>query len=448
MDDSKKKDVRKSYDAVYNKARNSVLDWLIPHKDGDKYYDDINFFSMQPRQFRNAPLPTNSTEIANIASLNLDQGTVNGDVNEEPKAPEAANVLSHWKDFNLLASNALGSAVAATYDDARLREVELDRILWFTHVPGDGGDTASGTKLGTAGKFPDALRTFGNKASESVYLKPNQYLVVGPEKKRSIGSAAAKTDIAQQQFGQDPNPEATYASSFIDLENLRLTDISTINDDQKYQYMEAVANIGGRGFNISEPLWTADKIDPYYAHNDPLRTEDKKINNKPTFFPGNITEATLADCGVRDIPFEIPSDWANRGDDSGFNAEFPSFYDYRVKNYPITKDKIFGLGTVPAYKSAFVQRVADPNRPYHPVMNPYITVDWNMMDLTVFTGEVVGETLRDSIDTLNKKLFSKAAGYDFKDNENKIKPLVDCTEKELRFGHNIEKMFRGDAFKV
>ncbi len=33
-------------------------------------------------------------------------------------------------------------------------------------------------------------------------------------------------------------------------------------------------------------------------------------------------------------------------------------------------------------------------------------------------------------------------------NENKIKSLVDCTEKELRFGHNIEKMFRGNAFKV
>ena len=33
-------------------------------------------------------------------------------------------------------------------------------------------------------------------------------------------------------------------------------------------------------------------------------------------------------------------------------------------------------------------------------------------------------------------------------NENKIKPLVDCTEKELRFGHNIEKMFRANAFKV
>lgn len=32
--------------------------------------------------------------------------------------------------------------------------------------------------------------------------------------------------------------------------------------------------------------------------------------------------------------------------------------------------------------------------------------------------------------------------------DNKIKPLSDCTQKELRFGHNIEKMFRGNAFEV
>lgn len=33
-------------------------------------------------------------------------------------------------------------------------------------------------------------------------------------------------------------------------------------------------------------------------------------------------------------------------------------------------------------------------------------------------------------------------------NENKIKPLNECTEKELRFGHNIEKLFRGGTFAV
>ena len=32
--------------------------------------------------------------------------------------------------------------------------------------------------------------------------------------------------------------------------------------------------------------------------------------------------------------------------------------------------------------------------------------------------------------------------------DNKIKPLQACTDKELRFGHNMEKLFRGGAFEV
>lgn len=32
--------------------------------------------------------------------------------------------------------------------------------------------------------------------------------------------------------------------------------------------------------------------------------------------------------------------------------------------------------------------------------------------------------------------------------DNKIKALCDCTDKELRFGHNIEKLFRGDTFQI
>ena len=434
MEDDAKKEVRKKSDAVYHKARNSVLEWLIPHRDGDKYYDDVNFFSMQPRQFRNAPLPSNSSAIPNIASLDLDQGTTNGEVNEEPNEPEESNVLSHWKDFNLLASNTLGPGIAATYEDSRLREVELDRILWFTHPLGDE-ENDDGKKLGTAGKFPDALRTFGNKKNETVYLKPNQYLVVGPEEKRSIGFAAAKmrTTTQDQQFGQKPIEVTDIErSSYIDLKNLQLAKLGSVNDDQKYQYMEAVANIGGRGFNISEPLWTGSSLDPYYGN------QKYKISNDSTFFPEK--HQTVSDeetkYGVRNVPFEIPEDWLQEDNGShdstktpylqDIGVETPNYYagDFVgnwVSNYPIVKDEIFGLGTIPAYKSAFVQRVADPNRPYHPVMNPYITVDWNMMDLTIFTGEVVGETLRESIDQQNKEPFSNADGYAFKDCGNKIK---------------------------
>ncbi|MCD8206455.1 MAG: ATP-binding protein [Bacteroidales bacterium] len=32
--------------------------------------------------------------------------------------------------------------------------------------------------------------------------------------------------------------------------------------------------------------------------------------------------------------------------------------------------------------------------------------------------------------------------------DNKIKALCDCTEKEIRIGHNLEKLFRGGAFEV
>ena len=33
-------------------------------------------------------------------------------------------------------------------------------------------------------------------------------------------------------------------------------------------------------------------------------------------------------------------------------------------------------------------------------------------------------------------------------NHNKIKPLCDCTEKEIRWGNNVEKLYRGGAFSI
>lgn len=33
-------------------------------------------------------------------------------------------------------------------------------------------------------------------------------------------------------------------------------------------------------------------------------------------------------------------------------------------------------------------------------------------------------------------------------NNNLIKPICDCTDKELRWGHSIEKLYRGDSFKL
>lgn len=45
------------------------------------------------------------------------------------------------------------------------------------------------------------------------------------------------------------------------------------------------------------------------------------------------------------------------------------------------------LGTIPQYCSVFLQRLADPLSPFNVVTNPYRTVDWMEIDLTVFSGE-------------------------------------------------------------
>lgn len=48
--------------------------------------------------------------------------------------------------------------------------------------------------------------------------------------------------------------------------------------------------------------------------------------------------------------------------------------------------------TLPNVRAAYLQRLADPDFGYDPVTNPYITVDWMSIDLTVFNGEAPRET--------------------------------------------------------
>jgi len=50
-------------------------------------------------------------------------------------------------------------------------------------------------------------------------------------------------------------------------------------------------------------------------------------------------------------------------------------------------------GTVACYKTICLQRLADPNRAHHPIGNPYLTVDWNMIDLQVINSTLQSQNI-------------------------------------------------------
>ena len=61
-----------------------------------------------------------------------------------------------------------------------------------------------------------------------------------------------------------------------------------------------------------------------------------------------------------------------------------------------------------SFKTALLQRLANPLAPYDPALNPYITVDWQPIDLLVFNGEEKPQPNTDP-DEPNAGLFDAAA---------------------------------------
>ncbi len=45
------------------------------------------------------------------------------------------------------------------------------------------------------------------------------------------------------------------------------------------------------------------------------------------------------------------------------------------------------MGTHQEARTVFLQRLADPTSPWHPIDNPYLTMDFMPIDLTTFNGE-------------------------------------------------------------
>jgi hypothetical protein len=231
----------------------------------------------------------------------------------------------------------------------RFEPSTIDRIIWFATVPAHG---------------PEPYKIYYGR-TPNPRIEPNGYTVVGPRPVTHIGSLEGGADNdpatwdwapSQQRLEMGPPFQAYNIQNNLLTQNAYIrAPLSIICAADPPLAWVAGGPITEIGVNISEPLPQGPANNYYQQPN-----------------PGNAAYAQ--------DPLDAYDDTAN-----------PT---YTMPDQPF--DEMAGMpledflktGSPAAFRrSAFLQRLADPTQPWNGTTNPYLTVDWTTIDLTVFNGE-------------------------------------------------------------
>jgi len=269
--------------------------------------------------------------------------------------------------------------------------VKIDRIIWL----------ANQAQPPTVGTTLDANRIYFNRGN-AVTLPGGQYLVLGPRATTYIGLATQSLNNASgaSNVSNSPqvinlsSPSSLYVSSagsitspypaspMVTTKTIKppLTMIVAGGGGQNASYPKVGGTTwsqhpGGVGISISEPIYS----DPCYYPEPTVA-----LSGGPVEWYGNPAQTSPY---FLDHPLETyqatTQGWVNTSTPPLQVADTAT----NVKNRPLVKENLIATGTHPNYKTAILQRLANPGMPYDPVVNPYRTVDWMPIDLTVFNGD-------------------------------------------------------------
>ncbi len=246
-----------------------------------------------------------------------------------------------------------------------------------------------------SGKADGVFFASDNANGRARLLSPGQYLVLAPRETTYLGSRSngsgtplypsrQRLQVAGSQINQFRNADATTNPP---------TDVRTSPQFGAAVYHRAPTTLmvgsflpagwnsntfdqGVVGLSVSEPLHNAYYGSvPMWQYNGTTGQTVTPLNNDG--FAGD-------DYPLTDAYFDLGNPTLSQPIDEPL--------DLTVGILP-TEGGETRLGTIPTYCSAFLQRLADPTLSYNSVTNPYITVDWLPIDLTVFSGECVPSDL-------------------------------------------------------
>ncbi|MDX1947000.1 MAG: hypothetical protein SFU86_16475 [Pirellulaceae bacterium] len=246
----------------------------------------------------------------------------------------------------------------------------IDRFVWFTtpaNAPGVTGDAFT------------LARSFFSNGNANPRVEPGQYAIVGPRARTYLGSKKPAMKGTWEAFSEQYIDIPGSSTKGITVNGIGGTTIDFTTPPNSYTFaaVPIIASMSPAvpllsatngvawtqpwsvGLNISEPL-----PDKYYKMPSLMGMETPPDPSMTIYDIYN--SQTSMDDTLPDVPFD---DEAN-----GINT-------------PVAEAKMYRSGTYQEAASVFLQRLANPNLPHDPTGNPYLTVDWAAIDLTVFAGE-------------------------------------------------------------
>jgi len=309
----------------------------------------------------------------------------------------------------------LGSGLHHDLGSFNTQTIEFERMIWFSQlsasslprVPNLKGDSNGGQNQDRA------HMVYYNRNLNNLAMDGGSYLVIGPRLETNIGSLTYNpTDGAPWQPNLERNklisntPVFSPSRQMISLAgnsvSTTLLDGKTIFDHRP-DWLPAVKNPIGLICAADPPDGPKSGPDGNVAWSDcfprgvginismpnPIRNRGYwKTNLMPAWkLNPNDRQENRPDrkFGYNDVP---PDSYVDCTAPASQFPNEPFDYDQNINPILTSQSGIMNqTGTYDNVRTAYLQRLADPQIPYDPISNPYITVDWISIDLTVFNGE-------------------------------------------------------------